>query len=98
VLVGTPRSMGPYDAADPPAAHVEQLEHARTILEEQGITPTLEHAHGDPAEMILEVADQVDADLVVLGSGERNLLERALGMSVSGAVERKTRRDVLIVH
>ena len=98
MLVGAPRAMGPYDPADPPSAHTEQLEHAKALLGEQGITPTLENAHGDPAEMILEVADQVDADLIVLGTGERSLLEHALGMSVSGAVSRKAHRDVLIVH
>ena len=98
VLVGGPRSGGPYDPADPPAAHREQLEHAKTLLEEHGITPTVEEAHGDPAEMIISVADEVDADLIVLGSHERSLVEHALGMSVSGSVARKAHRNVLIVH
>jgi nucleotide-binding universal stress UspA family protein len=98
LLAGTPRGSGPYDPTDPPSAHLEQLEHAQTLLAEQSITPTLETAHGDPAEGIIEVADQIDADLIVLGTTERSLLERALGMSVSGAVARKAHRDVLIVH
>jgi nucleotide-binding universal stress UspA family protein len=98
MLVGLPRSAGPYDPTDPPSEHAEQLEHARALLEEQGVMPELEQAHGDPAEMILEVADNVDADLIVVGSGERSVVERALGMSVSGAVSRKAHRDVLIVH
>ena len=46
-------------------------------------------AHGDPVEAILVIAAQVDADLIVLGSHERSLIERALGISVSGAVTRK---------
>jgi universal stress protein A len=98
ILVGTPRMMGPYDPADSPAEHTQQLEHAQALLQEQGITANLERAHGEPAEMILEVADQVDADLIVLGSHERSLVEHALGMSVSGKVARKAHRDVLIVH
>jgi nucleotide-binding universal stress UspA family protein len=98
LLVGSSRSAGPYDPADPPSAHAEQLEHAKAFLVEQGITPTLESASGDPADAILEVADAVDADLIVLGTHERSLVERALGMSVSGAVSRKAHRDVLIVH
>jgi nucleotide-binding universal stress UspA family protein len=98
VLVGGPRSGGPYDPADPPSAHREQLNHATALLQGRGITPTVEEAHGDPAEMIISVADQVDADLIVLGSHERSLIEHALGMSVSGSVARKAHRNVLIVH
>jgi nucleotide-binding universal stress UspA family protein len=98
VLVGSPRGTGPYDPADLPSEHVQQLEHAQALLQEQGVTATLEPAHGDPAEMILEVADRVDADLIVLGSHERSLVEHALGMSVSGTVSRKAHRNVLIVH
>ena len=98
MLITAGRSMGPYDPADPPKAHESQLAEARTLLEAQGITPTLEEGHGDPADVILEVADQIDADLIVLGTHERSLVERALGMSVSGEVSRKAHRDVLIVH
>ena len=74
------------------------MHEAAALLEEHGITPTLERGHGDPADVILEIADQVDADLIVLGTHERSLVERALGMSVSGAISRKAHRDVLIVH
>ena len=97
-MAGVPRGAGPYDPADPPSEHLKQLQHAQALLVHQGIRATLEPAHGDPADMILEVAEQVDADLIVLGTNERPLLEHALGMSVSGAVSRKARRDVLIVH
>ncbi len=98
MLITAGRSIGPYDPVDPPEAHESQLGEARALLEGHGITPTLEEGHGDPAEVILEVADKVDADLVVLGAHERSILERALGMSVSGEVSRKSHRDVLIVH
>jgi nucleotide-binding universal stress UspA family protein len=98
ILVGSPRAMGPYDPTDSPGEHTEQLERASAFLAEAGVEAKLVPAHGDPAEEILEVADQVDADLIVLGSHERSLIERALGMSVSGAVSRKTHRDVLIAH
>ncbi len=98
VLVGGPRGMGPYDPTDPPEEHVKQLERAQALLAQEGVTATLDPAHGDPAEAILEVADRVNADLIVLGSHERSLIEHALGMSVSGTVSRKAHRDVLIVH
>jgi nucleotide-binding universal stress UspA family protein len=98
VLVGGPRAMGPYDPTDPPQEHMQQLERAQALLAEHGITASLDPAIGDPADAILEVADQVNADLIVLGSHERSLIEHALGMSVSGTVSRKAHRDVLIVH
>lgn len=98
LLVGTPRVMGPYDPTEPPAEHLAQLEHAEALLAERGIEATVEEAHGDPAEMIVEVAETIHADLVVLGTHERSLIERALGLSVSGAVARKAECDVLIVH
>ena len=55
-------------------------------------------AHGDPADAILRLADEIAADLIVLGSHERSLVEHALGMSVSGAVTRRAHRDVLVAH
>jgi nucleotide-binding universal stress UspA family protein len=98
VLLGGPRSMGPYDPADPPSEHTKQLEEAKAILEGEGIAAELDPAHGDAADAILDVADRVQADMIVLGSHERSLIEHALGMSVSGTVSRKAHRDVLIVH
>jgi nucleotide-binding universal stress UspA family protein len=98
MLITSPRSAGPYDPADPPQAHEDNLQEAVALLETQGITPTLERGAGDPADVIVELADRVDADLIVLGTQERSLLERALGMSVSGEVSRKADCDVLIVR
>jgi nucleotide-binding universal stress UspA family protein len=53
---------------------------------------------GDPAERLLEVADQRDADLIVVGSREHGFLERLLGRSVDEAVARRSERDVLLAH
>jgi nucleotide-binding universal stress UspA family protein len=44
------------------------------------------------------VADQRDADLIVVGSRERGFLERLLGRSVDEAVARRAERDVLLVQ
>lgn len=98
VLVGGPHGTGPYDPADPPAEHEKQLQQAQALLAEEGVVASLDPATGDVPEAILDVADRIDADLIVLGSHERSLVERALGVSVSGAVSRKAHRDVLIVH
>jgi universal stress protein A len=98
VLAASARGMGPYDPADPPAAHAEQLRRARGKLAELGVDAALAPAHGDPASTILRLADEINADLIVLGSHERSLIEHALGMSVSGAVTRRAHRDVLVAH
>jgi nucleotide-binding universal stress UspA family protein len=53
---------------------------------------------GDPAERLLEVAEQRDADLVVVGSREHGFLDRLLARPVGEAVARRSERDVLLVH
>src|SRR5881392_4194449 len=65
-----------------------QLERARMSLASRKVE----------TEYLLEVADQWDADLIVVGSRERGFLERLLGHSVDEAVARRAERDVLLVH
>jgi nucleotide-binding universal stress UspA family protein len=92
------RSAGPIDATDPPEAHYAELENARRYLEGQSLTADFVPAIGHPAETIAQVAEERGADLVVIGTGERGILERLLGQSVSGAVAHRVHCDVLIVH
>lgn len=98
VFVGTTRSAGAVDPSDPPSHHVEELEKARSYLAEQGLDAELVPAIGHLAETIVTVADQHDADLIVVGTREPNVVLRLLGQSVSEAVAHKAHRDVLIVH
>lgn len=53
---------------------------------------------GQPAEEIIEVAEQQQADLIVVGTREPGFIERLLGGSVSQGVARRAHCDVLIVH
>lgn len=86
------------DPTDPPAQHQEELEHAQTYLAGRNLSAELQPAIGDPADTIVEVADQNGATLIVVGTRQPSILERLLGTSVSGAVSRHAHCDVLIVH
>ena len=58
----------------------------------------VDHAiDGDPTEALLDVADEVDADLIVVGSRGLHGLPRMLG-SVSTKVVHHSPRSVLVVH
>ena len=97
VLVGS-HEMGPIDPSDPPEHHREELEHARAFLSGRGLEAELRLATGDPADAIVELADEVGADLIVVGTREPKLVSHVLGLSVSGTVKRKAHCDVLIVR
>jgi nucleotide-binding universal stress UspA family protein len=95
---GGARSGGAIDPADSPSKHVEELSHARTYLEGQGIAAHYHAAVGSPAETIVALATERGVDLIVVGTREPNILERLLGQSVSQSVSHKAHCDVLIVH
>jgi nucleotide-binding universal stress UspA family protein len=98
VLVPAGHGIGPIYPAEPPELHEEQLEHARVLLRERGVEVESHATLGNPAEMILDVAEARHADLIVVGTREVGLIRRLLGQSVSGAVERRAHCDVLVVH
>lgn len=100
MLVGAAaaRGIGPLDPADPPELHREELRAAAAFLSSRRIDAEYDLELGEPAEQILELAARRNADLVVVGSREASLLERLFDPSVSGAVQRRARCDVLVVH
>jgi nucleotide-binding universal stress UspA family protein len=98
VMTSVGRSGGPADPVDPPEKHAKELEAARSFLEGKGLAAHLVPGVGDPADTIIEVANERSADLVVVGSRELGLIQRLLGQSVSGSVARQAQCDVLIVH
>ena len=80
------------------AAREEDLRQAQAILEERGIAAESLAAMGEPGTAISRLAEEHDVDLVVVGTREIGALQRLLGQSVSQAVSRKVRCDLLIVH
>ncbi len=97
VMTPAPRGGG-IDPIESPQAHREELETARKRLAGAGVEAELVVAVGDPAEAIVNLAEERNADLIVVGTREPNLLQRMLGQSVSGAVTRHAHCDVMIVH
>jgi nucleotide-binding universal stress UspA family protein len=98
IMTSIGRSGGPVDPTDPPARHAEELAHAKEYLVGQGVSATIQAAVGNPADTIVELAQQRGADLIVVGTHGPNVLERLLGQSVSESVSHKAHCDVLIVH
>ena len=98
VMISTHQTSGAIDPTDPPAEHMAELAHAREHLAGKGVTAELQPAIGEPAETIVQLAEERNADLIVVGTREPNVVERLLGQSVSQAVSRQAHCDVLIVH
>jgi universal stress protein A len=96
IFVG--RAVGPVDPVDPPEAHQRELADAAAYLTQRNIETEYDLALGSPAAHIVELAEERDADLIVVGTHEPGLVERLLGQSVSGAVEHRAHCDVLAVH
>jgi nucleotide-binding universal stress UspA family protein len=84
--------------ADAPTTAGPELQRAGDLFRERGLEAELVEAIGDISEAIVEVADRVGADLIVVGTRELSQVERFLGHSVSEGVQRMARCDVLIVH
>lgn len=90
--------VGPFEHWNSPEMHREQEARGGAILRELGVDFETVLGLGDAPDEILRLAEERDADLIVVGTREPNLLARLLGHSVSGAVQRKAHCDVLVVH
>lgn len=72
-------------------------QEAELLEEEVAHPPRVEVHHGDPAPMILEVADRHEVDMIVLGSHSKGRLHYAFLGSVAEKILRKSHRTVVIV-
>jgi nucleotide-binding universal stress UspA family protein len=97
IMMSAGRSGGPIDPTDPPEKHAEELSAARTYLKGEGIEAEYQGAVGEPADAIVQLADERGAEMIVVGH-EHGVVHRLFGASVSDAVSHHAHCDVLIVH
>ncbi|MBF2001116.1 MAG: universal stress protein [Synechococcales cyanobacterium C42_A2020_086] len=70
-----------------PEAIAELLEEAKALFSEQGIEADVLERQGKPAFTICDVADEIEADLIIMGC-------RGLGLTEEGAAESVTNRVI----
>ena len=94
----SPRSITQIERYDSIGEHSEEVSTAHSLLEKRGIDAETVMATGDPASAIARLAEDRNADLVVIGTRGLGPVQRLLGQSVSEKVSRRVRCDLLIVH
>lgn len=70
-----------------PEAIAELLKNAQDLFSEQGIKAEAIEREGKPAFTICDVADEIDADLIIMGC-------RGIGLTEDGAAESVTNRVI----
>ncbi len=80
-----------------PELVAQVLEEARTMFSEQGIAAEAMERSGKPAFTICDVADEVNADLIVMGSRGLGLTEEDAHDSVTSRVISLSPCPVLVV-
>ncbi|MBL1174570.1 universal stress protein [Pantanalinema sp. GBBB05] len=75
------------DVMASPQAIAELLESAKTLFSQQGIEAEAVEREGKPAFTICDVADEMDAELIVMGC-------RGMGLTEEGAAESVTNRVI----
>ena len=94
----SPSRSGPEIQRDSLADHAAELADATAFFAERGIEAEPVAVSGDPASAIVSLAEQRNADLLVVGTREAGLTERVVHHSVSQRIAKKVHCDLLIVH
>jgi nucleotide-binding universal stress UspA family protein len=86
------------EATAPGSIGEEHIAAAKAALASHGVDVTSHIASGRPSGVILDVADEVDADLIVVGARGLGALGRFVRGSVSTRIAHHATCDVLIVE
>lgn len=87
------RSEDFFDESDSP----DSVSAVEAILEEEGISVATRLEHGDPAETIVSIADEIDADAIAIAGRKRSPAGKVLFGSVAQAVMLSADQPVLVV-
>ena len=98
VAAGETTPLTPESQPDLEELAQRRLEQARSRLAARSLDVDYLAEVGSPAERLLAVADERDAELIVVGSRDHGIIERLVAQPVEEAVARRAGRDVLIVH
>lgn len=79
-------------------ARTQALAEAREYLEGRGISGAYIEGHGNPADVIVQEAEESGADLIVVGTRGLSAARRAVLGSVSTNVVHHASCDVLVVR
>lgn len=89
---------GNFDLAEVLEAEAQRiLMHAKEICDDAGVEIIVHKRYGDPRDEIICIADEIDADLIIIGTKGKTNLERLLLGSVSSAVVMNSRITTLLV-
>jgi nucleotide-binding universal stress UspA family protein len=78
------------------ASQLASVRHAIDLLEERGIDAAVTESSGDPADQLLDVATDSDADLIVVAGRKRSPTGKALFGSVTQTVILNADRPVMV--
>lgn len=78
-------------------AFPKSIDIAEEIIKNTGVSVTRRREHGDPAGEIVDVADRVDADQIVMANRKRSPAGKALFGSVTQSVLLDTNRPVTVI-
>ncbi len=95
-IVGAPEAAAKVWAVLPDAQVQAVIEQAVAKARLSGLDVTPHVLTGDPADALLEIAEQQKADLIVVGNRGMHGMKRVLG-SVPNKVSHRARCNVLIV-
>lgn len=89
---------GDRGLSDVEAAATRQLEEEWAApLEAMGVATETRIAHGIPSEVLCDLADEIDADLIVVGARGLGRFESLLLGSTSSRVVNSSTRPVLVI-
>lgn len=97
VVESAPDESGQAVSQTSPEAVARLLAQAKSLFTEKGITCETMERQGQPAFVICDVADEVNADLIVMGCRGIGLIEEAKTESVTNRVINLAPCPVLVV-